>query len=260
MNALAPSAAGSAEIGAAIAPGGGRFAFFDVDETVVTFKSMFSYDAFWSRQSGPLGAIFGGLRHRRFMAAIQRHLELGRSREFINTLYYKRFSGRSVRRTRVAVDRWFAAVKAAPVTFYIPATLDIIRAHQRQGTRIVLVSGSFMELLAPIAAEIDADIVLATRLETKAGRYTGRILQPQMIGAGKALAVRALLEAQGADPSLSCAYGDHVSDVAMLEEVGQASIVSRDPAMVTLARQRGWAVIDPYHSPCQPETSSCVTS
>ncbi|PTW62030.1 HAD superfamily hydrolase (TIGR01490 family) [Breoghania corrubedonensis] len=228
---------------------GERFAFFDVDETLVKFKSMFSFDAFWSWNAGPLASLIGGLRHRRFMSRMTRYVEHGRSREFINALYYSRFAGRSEEQTRSLVARWFEQMKAMPGGIYIPATLEILREHQRQGTAIVLVSGSFIELLAPIAEELAVDHILATRLEIVGGQYTGKILPPQMIGAGKAFAARALLAERRADASACWAYGDHVSDLPLLEEVGHPHIVSSDPLMKEMAEERGWGFIEPDIDP-----------
>jgi len=226
-----------------------RFAFFDVDETVVRFKSMFAFEAFWSRNVGLLPAVTGPLRNYHFAARIARYARQGRSREFINALYYERFSGRSQSLLTTIVARWFEEAKRIPGGIYISPTLNEIHHHQREGTRIVLVSGSFHELLDPIAKDLAVDHVLATRLKIRQGHYTGQIEQPQMIGYGKAFAIRSLLSQHQADPSACWAYGDHVSDINMLEEVGHPNIVSCDPSMLALAGNRGWRVINPGLSP-----------
>lgn len=232
-------------------PGTARWAFFDVDETVVRFKSMFSFSEFWHRHVGPFAGLAGGWRHRRFLAYMKRQLELGRPREFINAAYYRGFAGRRPEVVGALVGRWFEAVARMPGGIYIPRTLEIIREHQRAGTRIAFVSGSFMELLKPIADDVGADRVLATRLEVAGGRYTGNIVPPQMIGAGKAAAVRGMLEREGIDPARAWAYGDHISDLAMLEQVGHPYIVSNDPQMVAISAERGWGLVNPEAAPAK---------
>lgn len=222
-----------------------KFAFFDVDETVIRFKSMFLFNEYYCKNVGVLPSLFGGLRHRIFMRLIQSYWRDGRSREFINALYYHRFKGRKRSTVRELSWRWYNAMRNEHQSIYNPAALNIIRRHQENRTKIVLVSGSFEELLEPIAEELGVDRVLATQLEVSRGRYTGKIVPPQMIGAGKALAVRTLLAAEGANRADAWAYGDHTSDIAMLEEVDHPTIVSSDKRMIEIAMERGWPIVDP---------------
>jgi HAD superfamily hydrolase (TIGR01490 family) len=226
-----------------------RFAFFDVDETIVPFKSMFLFAEYYYCHTGVLPAVFGPSRYATFKKKIDDWLQAGRTREFINMAYYREFEGRSRETVRQLVSEWFGELRASRTDFYFPEVLRIIRQHQAAGTRVVLVSGSFLDLLEPIAEELGVYKVLATNLDVRDGRYTGSILPPQMIGAGKAAAVRLLLESENASRADACAYGDHHSDIAMLSEVDYPTIVSRDPEMLALARERQWSVLDPLGAP-----------
>jgi HAD superfamily hydrolase (TIGR01490 family) len=130
--------------------------------------------------------------------------------------------------------------------FYLPATLAALYRHRSAGREIVFVSGSSVDILAPIALELDVHQLLATRQRTVRGRYTGEIEAPQTIGTGKAEAVRRFLTANGNDGSTSFAYGDHDSDVPMLSVVGHPVIVSRQDSMRAIAHKRSWSVLDPF--------------
>ncbi|MDA8231332.1 MAG: HAD-IB family hydrolase [Magnetospirillum sp.] len=222
-----------------------KIAFFDVDETVIRFKSMFRFQEYYHSKTGILPGFLGAYRYRSFLRAMDRYLSDGKPREFINAQYYRGFQGRRRSTVRALARQWFRDMRNGGESIYIPAVVDIIRRHQADGARIVLVSGSFVELLEPIAEELGVSHILATRLETLRDRYTGNILPPQMIGDGKAIAVRALLAAEGVGAAESWAYGDHISDIAMLEEVDHPNIVSRDPHMVALATERHWGLVDP---------------
>ncbi len=114
---------------------------------------------------------------------------------------------------------------------------------------MVLVSGSCVDILAPIAADLSIRSVLATRLEVIDGRYTGKILPPQIIGAGKALVVEDVMKRHGARPGDAFAYGDHESDESMLASVGHPVVVSRDPHMLGRAGRCGWQTLDPDADP-----------
>ena len=222
-----------------------KYAFFDVDETVIRFKSMFLFHEYYCKNVGPTSGLIGGIRHRNFIRKVRNHLQRGRSREFINALYYRDFKGRKHETVKHMVREWYRDLIGRESSIFVLPVLDIIRRHKESGSKIILVSGSFMELLEPIGEEIGADRVLATQLEVIHGRYTGRIIPPQMIGAGKAVAVRTLIAAEGGDRENSWAYGDHTSDIAMLEEVGHPTIVSRDQHMIDIATERGWNIVDP---------------
>ncbi len=222
-----------------------RFAFFDVDETVIRFKTMFVFQHYYYRHTGFLPAVTGPIRHRVFLRSMRGYERAGRSREFMNAAYYHFFSGRPKSIVCRLARQWFQELRDTSAEIFFPTVIKVLRQHQMENTSVVLVSGSFTDVLEPIAEELGAYKILATQLETKHGIYTGRLKSPQMIGAGKAAAVRALLMSEGSDRAHAWAYGDHHSDISMLEEVDHPNVVSRDPSMMALAKQRGWRLLDP---------------
>lgn len=223
-----------------------RFAFFDVDETIVRFKTMFEFQRYWFTQSGFMPTIFGSWRHHRFSAQMEMYLRFGRSREFINAAYYRGFGGRDPALVRNLARRWYEEMRATGRELYFPPILRVLRAHQAAGVAVVLVSGSLIDILTPFAEELNVRHILATELEVVDRHYTGRILPPQIIGAGKATAIRSFLAEQRADRADCWAYGDHSSDLAMLEEVGHPTIVSNAQEMIEIAQDRGWDWINPF--------------
>jgi phosphoserine phosphatase len=60
------------------------------------------------------------------------------------------------------------------------------------------------------------------------------------IGHGKDDALRSFLTPQGARAQDCYAYGDDISDLAMLEAVGMAVAVGATTDLTTLAGARGW--------------------
>ncbi len=106
-------------------------------------------------------------------------------------------------------------------------------------------SGSFPAVLAPLAQRLGVDHLLATTLESVGGRYTGEILPPQTIGAGKADAIAAFLRSKEAEAQDSYAYGDDISDLPMLEAVGHPTVVAGDCTLLAHAHRAGWPVLRP---------------
>ncbi len=125
-----------------------------------------------------------------------------------------------------------------------PEMIDIIRAHEADGVATYLVSASPIEIVGALAKEIGMTGTLATTAEVDAtGRYTGRLAGPFCYGEGKAQAIRT--EASRADIDLdgSFAYSDSMSDVPMLEAVGNPVCVNADRHLRAVAKERGWATI-----------------
>jgi HAD superfamily hydrolase (TIGR01490 family) len=114
--------------------------------------------------------------------------------------------------------------------------------HAAAGDLTLLVSGSFPACLDPIARYVGADVVLCSLPEIRDGRYTGRIAVP-MLGEAKAAAVRGAAAEHGVLLAESHAYGDHASDLPILDLVGHPVVVGDDPVLAGRARRDRWAQI-----------------
>ncbi|WP_406690578.1 HAD family hydrolase [Saccharopolyspora sp. ID03-671] len=198
--------------------------FSDVDETLINVKSMFDFLRYQLvRRHGATGEE----EYERIMAAIRGRADGGTSRADINRFYYAHYADESVETLDRLAEAWFAE-RTASRGFYIEPTREALSAHLGDGATVVLVSGSFPPLLEPLAREVGADAILCTRPLVVDGRYTGEVDSP-VIGAGKRAAVLEMLESRpDVDPRDCWAYGDHVSDLPMLELVGHPVAVGED--------------------------------
>ena len=123
-------------------------------------------------------------------------------------------------------------------TVYAEA-VALIDEHHAAGRDVVVVSASGAEVVEPIAALLGADHVVATRMEIVNGRYTGEIAF-YAHGENKAAALRELADQHGYDLAACYAYSDSVTDVPMLDEVGNAAVVNPDRSLRRLAVEKGW--------------------
>ena len=83
----------------------------------------------------------------------------------------------------------------------------LIEEHKAAGRDVVIVSSSGEELVAPIAAMLGADHMVATRMVVEDGRYTGEIAN-YVYGPAKAEAIRELALARGYDlEHVLCLFG-----------------------------------------------------
>ncbi|GAA2744856.1 HAD-IB family hydrolase [Kitasatospora cinereorecta] len=208
-----------------------RLVFADVDETLIGLKSMFDFHAHYlTARHGEAGAR----RAARFRVELTARAAAGLPREQSNRVYYRAWAGEVEAEVAAAGRRWFAERSAVP-GFYLPATRAALAAHRADGAAIALVSGSFAPILDPIAEDVGAAHLVCSRPEVRGGRYTGGLTGEPVIGAAKRAAVRALLGAHpDLDPADCWAYGDHVSDLPMLAEVGRPVVVGADPELLAL--------------------------
>lgn len=215
------------------------YAFFDVDDTLIDVKSMFSFQDYWFDQTGDAAG------RRAFLVEMNDLRIVGASRETLNRRYYAHFAGRCVAATKACAEAWFAALERERPDLYHAAVAGELRALQDQGVEAVFVSGSFPELLAPAARRLGVRHILATTMEVKDGRFTGVILPPQTIGEGKAVAVKTFLAGRGVPAAVCRAYGDDISDAPMLESVGYPTVVTGGCGLAAYAERRGWRVMAP---------------
>lgn len=219
------------------------YAFFDVDGTLLSLKSMLSFQEFYFRWEHREEEGLGGAKWEEFLSCFAAWERRGRDRLFLNRWFYRTFRGRDPGTVRAVAEEWFEHQKQRHPELMIASTLRILRAHQERGHIPVFVSGSLTEILQPLARELGVRHNLATCLEVRQGRYTGEIEGRQMIGPGKAEAVRAFLDHQGASAAECFAYGDDITDVPMLESVGHPVAVIGDPRLAEQAIYRQWPVL-----------------
>jgi HAD superfamily hydrolase (TIGR01490 family) len=121
--------------------------------------------------------------------------------------------------------------------------LDLIALHRALGRRVFLVSSSPEEVVRPLAERLGVHEVIATRAETVDGKYTGQ-LEFYCYGDGKGEAIRELAKDVGIDLSGSFAYSDSITDLPMMEAVGNPVAVNPDRELRRIAEQRGWRIRD----------------
>ncbi len=214
-------------------------AFFDLDKTVIARASMVAFAPSLQR---------AGLLSRRMLV-----------RALAGQLIYMHFGAdekrlAKVRSTALALTRGWEQAKVAAIVratleeviepIVYAEALDLIRTHREEGRLVVIVSASPEEIVSPLADYLGADVAIATRARLDdAGRYSGE-LDHYAYGPGKETAIRELAAERGIDLAASHAYSDSASDVPMLACVGNPVAVNPDRALLQIARQRDWHVME----------------
>lgn len=218
--------------------------FTDVDETLIKFKSMITFMDYFLGES-EYATSPAAAEKRAELEAIKIANTPTADRSALNRRFYEMFAGISQAQLRAEAETWLFGIMQRGELF-VSSTYEEQMGHKQRGAALVLVSGSFADILDPVRDQVQADHLLCSELEVVDGVYTGVLLQ-QVIGDGKWDVISRYIERQGQVDLDQCyAYGDHVSDVCFMEKVGNPVVVGDSPAMLKLAKERQWRVL-PAH-------------
>ncbi|MEY2591265.1 MAG: hypothetical protein QOJ67_3249 [Acidimicrobiaceae bacterium] len=217
-------------------------AFFDLDKTVIDRASMVAF-------GGPLykeGLISRWLLLRALYGQLV-YLYLGADEARLERMKHSVLAltkGWEQERVRAIVEETLTEV-VEPIVY--DEALELIEQHKASGHKVFIVSASPEEIVAPLARYLGVDAHLATRSEIDGeGRYSGRMAF-YCFGPEKAVAMRAVAEAEDIDLEASYAYSDSATDLPMLECVGHPVVVNPDRELLKASKERGWEVREFTH-------------
>ncbi|CDG18378.1 HAD-IB family hydrolase [Xenorhabdus doucetiae] len=204
--------------------------FLDVDETLINCKTLL--DTFRHHLYAVHGASVGEARFAYAMDTLSDAQAAGLSdRASLNQLYYRHFAGIDVASLAATCESWF---NSTGIKLLKTRVHDEIIHHQQRNAQIVLVSGSYHACLEPLSRYLKADAVLCTELVSARGVYTGELQGCPAIGEGKARRIADYISQHRLSLRNSFAYGDHQSDVPMLEMADEKVIVDNYDLYSTL--------------------------
>ncbi len=111
----------------------------------------------------------------------------------------------------------------------------LIRTLKRAGNQLAVVSGGFLQTVAPLAESLGIDYCEANELEIVDGKLTGNLIGPIIGREGKAAALRRFAAQEGLPSSRTVAIGDGANDIDMLRAAGLGIAFNAKPALQELA-------------------------
>ncbi len=210
-------------------------AIFDVDGTLVG-SNVVSYYAWLKMRELPAAARPAWLAA--FLTKIPYYWGLDKvSRAHFNRAFYKNYAGWKPARARHLGQESFAGFTLDRI---YPEALACLRDHKAKGHRVVLLSGALDFLLEPMKDL--ADDVLCSSLAVEDGEFTGELSGAPVAGEARARMLASYARKRNVDLSRSFAYADAISDLPMLEAVGNPVAVNPDRRLASQAEERGWQV------------------
>lgn len=130
-----------------------------------------------------------------------------------------------------------------------PGARELCEAALSAGHHLALVSGGFLQIIQPVAAELGISLIRANILEIHDGKLTGRVIGDIVDRAGKAHALADFAEDVGVSLSDTVAIGDGANDLDMIAAAGlgiafNARPMVRAAADATIDTPRIDAVVD----------------
>lgn len=221
------------------------YAFFDVDNTILKIKSMESFQEFYCAHSASISDNQRQLKQTEFKEEFTTYFRENKTRQFMNRMYYRHFKNRSIMEVSVLSEQWWQnLLQTRRNNLFVSEVVTELKKHQNSGHGIVFVSGSFREALTPIGKYFCVTNFLCTELEVSNQKYTGEIIGRQMIGDGKGDAIREFLLKKNSSCKNCFSYGDHISDLPMLEAAGYPRIVKGDQKLEAIAQKKGWMIFN----------------
>nr|WP_269151114.1 phosphoserine phosphatase SerB [Spelaeicoccus albus] len=110
-----------------------------------------------------------------------------------------------------------------------PGAARLVEGVRDAGAEIALVSGGFMEILEPLAAQFDIRLMLANRLEISGGRLTGRVHGDIVDRRAKMTALRGFAFDLDLDLWQTVAVGDGANDLDMMAVAGLSVAFNAKP-------------------------------
>lgn len=216
-----------------------QLALFDLDHTLIPLDS----DSEWARFLVRVGVVDPGHAERE-NERFGREYRAGTLdiQEWLN------FQLEPLARLEMArldeLRRQFVAEVIEPVM--LPAARELVAKHQNRGDLCAIVTATNEFVTAPIAAAFGIDHLVATRIEQKSGRYTGKPQGIPCFQAGKINNTEDWLNGLGYHWSSFeriWFYSDSANDLPLMHKVSNPVAANPDPRLTQVAVDSGWPIV-----------------
>jgi HAD superfamily hydrolase (TIGR01490 family) len=211
-----------------------KAALFDVDKTLVTANTARLY-VLWR-----MGRREAGLSEFWLMVRVLARYAFGAlnaedaAREGFRTIV-----GYSEERMREECLGWYKNVVRPKISAHGRREVERL---QQDGTVCAILTSATPYVAEPLARELGIEHVICTRLQVEGGLFTGEWEKPLCYGSGKVVRATAWAQQHGVDLRQASFYTDSITDLPMLEAVGEPRVINPDVRLRLLAQKRHYPV------------------
>ncbi len=170
-------------------------------------------------------------------------LRLPQNESWVRGLVFSAFAGKAVETVNTYLAEFYHNHVASR---FRPAANEAMEAHVKAGHAVIWVSASFEPIILEAMKDHWVHYEVSTRMAIDSqGNYTNKVEGLPIEGAEKIVALTALCDALfGKDGwELGWAYGDHHSDITLLEAARIPYAVTPDNPLERAAKRRGWEIL-----------------
>lgn len=135
----------------------------------------------------------------------------------------------------------FVEEKIRPII--LPGAVQLLQQHRQSGDVLLIITATNRFVTQPIAEALGVPHLLATEVEMREGRFTGRTTGIPCFQEGKVQRLGAWLRETGHTLEDSWFYSDSFNDLPLLSLVSHPVAVDPDETLAFHARQQGWQVL-----------------
>ncbi len=219
---------------------GKRAAFFDVDNTIMQGSSLFflskgMYQRGFFTKKDISNFVMANLRYR--LSGVENKEEIAKI-QGAACEFFRGHDASIIEKMGIEVyDEYVSPALWA-------GTIEIANNHLDNNEEVWLVTATPKDLADLIAKRLGFTGALGTVAEVKDGFYTGKLIGQLLHGPNKAVAIRALAEAEGIDLENSYAYSDSHHDLPLLQAVGNPRVINPDTLLQIHASREQWPIYD----------------
>lgn len=118
-----------------------------------------------------------------------------------------------------------------------------VQWHRERQDELVLITASSAFTGHAVARMLDFSYSLATEIEVGPEGFTGEIVGTPCFRENKLVCLQHLLEEQNWSLEESWGYSDSLNDLPLLEAVTHPVLVTPDPSLEAIGKERGWEVL-----------------
>jgi HAD superfamily hydrolase (TIGR01490 family) len=222
-----------------------KLALFDLDGTLLPTDSDHAFGEFLVRLGWADGAQWRARNDAFYRDYLAGELDLAAYIDFATAAWRARPSEQAEQ----ARERFLQEVIRPVIR---PSALDLVRAHQAAGDLVAIVTATNEFVTRPIADAFGVKHLLAVELvRDDNGRVTGQVRGVPTFREGKVTRVEAWLRSLGLDWAEfddTVFYSDSTNDLPLLEHVPTPVATNPSPALLGIAHQRGWRVLQLFEA------------
>lgn len=122
-----------------------------------------------------------------------------------------------------------------------------LKEHQQKGHTVILLSASLRYCLSNVVDDLGIDYLLCSELKVGIdGFFTGELKGELVRGQQKTILANQISSQLQIDLKKSYAYGDHITDLSILQLVGHPVAVEPEPGLRKIAEKNNWKILNFY--------------